>query len=76
VVVERVEPARFAGQRGFSGELSYTAKSELDYRTYFSGAMIDSELYLIVYSAPRLHFFDKDIGRVRRIVASARISSS
>ena len=76
VVVVKLTPTTFAGRQGFAVELAYTGKSELDYRAYASGAVIEEELYLIIFNAPRLHFFDKDIEQVRRIVNSATVTPS
>ena len=76
IVLLQLAPATFAGHRGFAAELSYTGRSELDYRAYVSGAVIRDALYLIIFNAPRLHFYAKDLEQVRQIVDSAKVVRS
>ncbi len=72
----RAAPATFADQRGFVFQYRLTAKSELDLRSYAAGAIVRDKLYLIMFTAPRLHYYDKDIDSVKTMIESARFTSS
>ena len=69
---EAAAPATFAGRPGFRLRYRYTV-GELTRRGEARGAVIDGRLYLIVYSAPALHYFDTDLPRATAIMDSARV---
>ncbi len=64
-------PATFMGAPGFETEFSYPTPDGLEMRGYASGANIGGELYLLIFVAPRIHYYDKDVAEVRAIAASA-----
>ncbi len=64
-------PASFMGAPGFETEFAYPTTDGLEMRGYASGANIGGELYLLIFVAPRIHYYDKDVAEVRAIAASA-----
>jgi len=73
VSVETVSltPANFMGAPGFAAEFSFAATSGLEMRCFAEGANIGGKLYMLLYVAPRVHYFAKDLDEVRAIAASA-----
>jgi hypothetical protein len=74
VAVETLElnPVTFMGEPGFEMEFAFPTTGGLDMRGYASGANIDGKLYLVLFVAPRIHYFGKDLDEARAIAASAR----
>ena len=64
-------PATFMGAPGFETEFAFPTPDGLEMRGYASGANIEGELYLVIFVAPRIHYFEKDVAEVREIAASA-----
>jgi hypothetical protein len=64
-------PATFMGAPGFETEFAYPTKDGLEMLGYASGANIGGELYLLIFVAPRIHYYNKDVAAVRAIAASA-----
>jgi hypothetical protein len=64
-------PASFMGAPGFETEFSYPTPNGLKMRGYASGANIGGELYLMIFVAPQMHYYEKDVAEVRAIAASA-----
>ncbi len=72
--LDRVEPARFAGQPGFRFEFSSIRKlDEVRLKGIAWGAVHQGELFVVTYTAPRLGFFDRHVKSAEAIAASARI---
>jgi len=71
---EKLAPAPFAGENGFRFEFTLIRRSDdLTLKGTGFGAVRAGKLYLVVYLAPRMHYFPKHIGEVEAIVQSARI---
>lgn len=72
--LDRVEPATFAGHPGVRFAYHYTLPDE-DVRRdgEGTGAIIAGHLYLVTFEAPAIHYFARDVGRYRAVVASARL---
>jgi hypothetical protein len=71
---EKLSPAHFAGGEGFRFEFTLIRSTDqVTLRGAGFGAVRGGKLYLVVYLAPRLHFFDQHIHEVETMVASARI---
>ena len=64
-------PAIFMGAPGFAAEFAFPASSGLEMRGFAEGANIGGKLYMLLYVAPRIHYFAKDLDEVRTIAASA-----
>lgn len=72
--LDKLEPADFAGSRGFRFEYTLVRKSDdVRLRGIAYGAVRNGELFLIKYSAPRLAFFPKYVGRVEALVKTAKV---
>jgi hypothetical protein len=74
--LKTLEPAPFGGADGFRFEFQAVRKSdELALAGVGYGAVRGGKLYLMVYTAPRVHFFPKYLPRVESIARSARIGT-
>lgn len=68
-------PRDFADSPGFELELAFTDQNDLQRRAFIAGAMKEGSLTAIAYEAPRIHYYGKDLGRVRALVDGARFVS-
>ena len=74
--LEHLAPAQFAGSSGFRFEFSQTRKrDDVTLRGFGQGAVIKGKLYLIVFRAPRLHYYAKHLPRAEATVRSALVKS-
>ncbi|HEX6829791.1 MAG TPA: hypothetical protein VF104_12530 [Burkholderiales bacterium] len=74
--LKKLEPAPFAGGEGFRFEFEMLRKSdELAMAGVGYGAVRGGKLYLIVFTAPRVHFFPKYLPLVEAIARSTRIGT-
>jgi hypothetical protein len=72
----KLEPAVFAGGRGFRFEYALTRKIDNVQLSGVGFGVVDKgELFALVYAAPRLTFFARHQGRVEQIARSARMKS-
>ena len=72
--LEKLAPARFADEDGFRFEFSRVRKrDEVRARGVAYGAIHRGELFLLVFEAPRIHYFAKHLSRVEAIAQSARV---
>jgi len=72
--MEHLAPAQFAGANGFRFEFSMTRKrDDVTLRGFGQGAVIKGRLYLIVFRAPRLHYYAKHLPRAEATVRSALV---
>lgn len=68
-----LRPETFLDRRGFGFEVEMVTAEQLEVRGLVIGAMIGERLYMVLYQAPRLHFFDLHAPAVKRIANSARL---
>jgi hypothetical protein len=74
--LEKLEPAEFLGGTGFRFEYSLNRKvDDVPMRGLAYGTVRKGELFVIHYSAPRLVFFPRYVGRVEGLVRSAQLRS-
>jgi hypothetical protein len=71
--LERLAPATFGGARGFVFEHFTTTRPGLVLRGRAYGAVVEERLYLLSYTAPDSHFYEKHLAAVEALAASARI---
>jgi len=72
--LEKLAPARFADEDGFRFEFSRVRKrDEVRTRGVAYGAIHRGELFLMVFEAPRIHYFAKHLPRVEAIAQSAHV---
>lgn len=70
-----LQPRTFLGHPGFQFDYEHLGGNELNRRGRVVGAVIGRRLYMILFDAPRSHFFAEIIPEVERIVNSARLES-
>ncbi|HYJ30001.1 MAG TPA: hypothetical protein VEW25_06635 [Allosphingosinicella sp.] len=70
-----LQPRTFLGQPGFQFDYEHLGGNELNRQGRVVGAVIGQRLYMILFDAPRSHFFGAIIPEVERIAASARLRS-
>lgn len=72
--LKRVAPGRFGGQPGFRFEHTITRKSDnVLLKGIAQGAVVKDKLYLVVFTAPSIHYFDRHAPQVEPLLASAEI---
>lgn len=67
-----LQPRPFLGANGFQLDYEHLDSDELWRRGRAVGAVVNGELYLILYDAARSHYYNAAIGDFESIVASAR----
>ena len=67
-----LQPRPFLGVNGFQFDFEHLDSDELWRKGRAVGAVIDGELYLILFDAARSHYYGNAIGDFEAIVASAR----
>lgn len=71
--IDQIEPAAFAGTDGFRFAYHFTA-GELVRKGEARGAIIGGKLFMIVYSAPALHYFDAHLAAAQSLMDSAKVN--
>jgi hypothetical protein len=72
--VENVSPARIGKFDGVRFSYSYAAQDEgLTRKGEGVAAVVDGKLYLVNFIAPAIHYFDRDIGEIRQLVAAMQL---
>jgi hypothetical protein len=68
------EPMQFAGRPGVKFTFEFAVSgSTLTRKGVAAGTIANDKLYLIVFSAPGIHYFDRDRAKAEAIMASAKI---
>ena len=70
VRIEDLRPADFGPWEGFRFDLQYTLPTGLEGRSVVLGAVVNSELHLIMYRGARHYYFEKYLPQVEQILAS------
>ena len=65
-------PRTFLGTNGFQLDYEHLDSDELWRKGRAVGAVVDGELYLIIFDAARSHYFANAIGDFEAVVQSAR----
>jgi hypothetical protein len=72
----KLEPAPFAGEKGFRFEYVLTRKADGVTLSGFGYSSVSKgELFALLYQAPRLTFFSRHKDRVEQIARSARVKA-
>ncbi|NJC33255.1 hypothetical protein GGR88_000729 [Sphingomonas jejuensis] len=72
--IDAIAPDSLAGRPGFRFDYSYVLPGEeVRRKGAATGAIVGGKLYLISFEAPAIHYFDRDVGAYRAIVAAARL---
>ena len=70
-----IRPRAFLGTSGFQFDYEHLDEDELWRRGRVVGAVINGELYLVMFDASRSHYYDAGLPDFEAIVASARLRS-
>lgn len=73
VETTNLRPAALGGIAGFRADTVYITPDRVRRKGVLAGAVKDDKLYLMHFQAPELHYYDRAIDEVERIVASAKI---
>ena len=69
-----IQPRQFLGTNGFEFDYEHLDSDELWRKGRAAGAVIDGQLYLILFDAARSHYYDAALPDYEAIVASARLN--
>jgi hypothetical protein len=68
------EPVKFAGTDGVRFTYEYAVQGNpMKYKGVAQAALVKGQLYLISFTAPAIHFYDRDRTRAEAIMASAKL---
>jgi hypothetical protein len=70
-----LQPRTFLGHPGFQFDYEHLGGNELTRQGRVVGAVIGQRLYMILFDAPKSHFFGAIVPEVERIAVSARLRS-
>jgi hypothetical protein len=68
-----IEPRPFLGTNGFQFDFEHLDDDELWRKGRAIGAVVNGELYLVMFDAARSHYYDSGLPDFEAIVASARL---
>jgi len=68
-----LKPRTFMGQPGFQLDFAHLGGDELRRQGRAVGAVINGRLYMILFDAARMHYFQAGVPEFERIVDSARL---
>lgn len=72
--ISGVEPFKFGGNDGIKFSFEYTlSNSALTRKGVAVGTIVQNKLHLISFTAPSLHYFDRDRAKAEAIMASVTI---
>jgi hypothetical protein len=72
VETANLRPGKFAGADGLRFDISAATKEGLEMAGTAEVAEVDGKLYVILYVAPKEHYFGAGLGEIEQIMASAR----
>ena len=64
------KPDTFGPWPAVRGEYAMTLENGLQFRALIVGTQQDDKFHAIIYTAPRLHYFDKSLDEVERMIRS------
>jgi hypothetical protein len=68
-----LQPRNFLGQQGFQYDYEHLGGNEVARQGRVVGTIVGNRLYMILFDAPKRHFFPQILPEVERIVESARL---
>jgi hypothetical protein len=72
--VDEVQPAQLGKYKGVRFSYNYAAQDEgLIRKGEGVAAIVEGKLYLVNFIAPSIHYFDRDIGEIRQLVATLQL---
>lgn len=73
VEVKNLRPASIGGIEGFRADTAFVTQDRVRRKGVLAGVVKEKKLYLMHFQAPELHYYDRAIDEVERIVASAKV---
>jgi hypothetical protein len=70
-----LRPVAFGSERGFRFDFSYLSQNGLEYAGVANAAILDGRLYVILYRGTALHYYEKYLPQVERMLDSIVIGS-
>jgi hypothetical protein len=70
-----LQPRTFLGQQGFQYDYEHLGGNEVTRQGRVVGTIVGGRLYMILFDAPKRHFFPEIIPEVERIIESARLEN-
>ncbi|MGA9853140.1 MAG: hypothetical protein WBR15_09435 [Gammaproteobacteria bacterium] len=70
------EPAAISGKEGFHLNMVFSTRDGVRYRFEAYGACSNGGFYALLYRAPEIYYFDKDLPAFNLMVASFKIAST
>jgi hypothetical protein len=67
---KNLRPAKFGTQEGFRFDLAYAPESGLEWQGLAVATIRDKKLYLVLYRAPRIYYFERDRARVEQLIST------
>ena len=72
--IDSQEPALLDGNKGIRFTYAFSrADDEVQRKGEGIGAMVNGQLFLVIYEAPALYFFDKDVEKFRKLAATLKL---
>lgn len=72
--IDTQEPALLDGNKGIRFTYAFSrADDEVQRKGEGIGAMVNGQLFLVIYEAPALYFFDKDVEKFRKLAATLKL---
>ncbi|TQV74184.1 hypothetical protein FKG94_16385 [Exilibacterium tricleocarpae] len=71
VDTSNLRPAKFGDNRGFRFNVEYFTVNGLQTKGDVIASIKDDQLYMIIFTAAGMHYYDKYIGEVEKLFASA-----
>lgn len=72
--LDKLSPAAFGGGSGFRFDFSQVRKAdEVEVKGIGYGTIRDGKLYLMLFRAPKIYYFNKNLGRVETVAKSVRL---
>jgi hypothetical protein len=68
-----LKPLTIAGQPGFELSFEFVTSDEVIRRAFVGGTVKDAALQLVIFQAPRMHYYAKDLGHARDLIVSAQL---
>jgi hypothetical protein len=71
--ITNLKPAQFGGEQGFQFDFDFVTRDEVRRKGRAAGAIRSGQLYLIIYEAAAVHYFERGLPEVDKLIGSARI---
>jgi hypothetical protein len=68
-------PSTVGGKPGFRFDITIVLESGLEKQGFAYGFQRDKKLYLMMYTAARLHFYDRDVNKAKNLIRSIQFKS-